>query len=572
MVNLDYLYNPEAAKKILTRNHFVDKKLGFQVIEHGMIFPHKLYPCKGWNWGGGGVYDENGQFVKDSYESYGAASNYPRPAKEEIQHRSETVIYLNVFPSTWGNVLCENIARLWFFNSTLFQESFKDYRVVYIPFIGFDLFSKGNTNFRRLLEILEVDVNSLQAITQPTQFDKVIVPDKSLFSSDGYAKFTQQYRETIEQLRSFALKNRTPISNKKIYFFHGRRQIGEECIAEYFKSKGYEIISPEKLTIDEQLNCLINCESFASSMGSCSHNSVFLNDKTECILIPRAKQLFTPYQALLNQVSSLNVTYIDSTLSVLYSPIAGNPNNFLYIVSPQLKSFFGDKWNGYGEGDFKNFLQYVKDSLSKGVSVNPTSKSYYEPILKDFMEQLKRRKDLITAYDMPPGWEEFRMPLTYQTHVDQKGWSAWHYENQISNPLEDKLDIQAIKVNFPRQKVYCSVYYNEAEGWSPEVSTGEMAGTTGKGKSIYGIRIRFDEASAKEFDLLYRMHKFDGTWTPWAKNGEAIYSHGQKLSAIQIKLEPINSAETDTKKFDYTQTFWLKDDEIYLQGQRPQIN
>ena len=46
-----------------------------------------------------------------------------------------------------------------------------------------------------------------------------------------------------------------------------------------------------------------------------------------------------------------------------------------------------------------------------------------------------------------------------------------------------------------------------------------------------------DEAGAKEFDILYRVHKFDEQWTPWAKNGETIYSYGQKLNAIQIKLE-----------------------------------
>ena len=65
-----------------------------------------------------------------------------------------------------------------------------------------------------------------------------------------------------------------------------------------------------------------------------------------------------------------------------------------------------------------------------------------------------------------------------------------------------------------------------------------MTGTTGKGKPIYGMRVWLDEAGAKEFDILYRMHKFDDTWAPWAKNGEAFYSYGVKLNAIQIKLEP----------------------------------
>jgi len=128
--------------------------------------------------------------------------------------------------------------------------------------------------------------------------------------------------------------------------------------------------------------------------------------------------------------------------------------------------------------------------------------------------------------------------FSYQTHVGGKGWGSWINENQISDPLDQKRDIQAIKIQFPEHKVYYSVYYNEKEGWSKEILSPEMAGTTGKSKSIYGIRIRLDEADTKIFDILYRVHKYDDTWTPWAKNYEAIYSQSQKINAIQIKLEP----------------------------------
>ena len=131
--------------------------------------------------------------------------------------------------------------------------------------------------------------------------------------------------------------------------------------------------------------------------------------------------------------------------------------------------------------------------------------------------------------------------LTYQTHVTGKGWKdGWKIENRISNDVAQLLDIQAIKINFPTHKVYYSVYFNDKEGWSEEIAAPEMAGTTGKTKPIMGIRIRLDEAGANKFDILYRVHKFDGQWTDWAKNYEAIYSYGQKLNAIQIKLEPKN--------------------------------
>ena len=125
--------------------------------------------------------------------------------------------------------------------------------------------------------------------------------------------------------------------------------------------------------------------------------------------------------------------------------------------------------------------------------------------------------------------------LTYQTHVAKFGWSKWISENQVSNPINQKRDIQAVKINFPEHKVYYSVYYNETEGWSPEVSDGAQAGTTGLKKSIFGIKIRLDDSGA--FDILYRVHTFDGVWTPWARNGAELLSQGVKLNSIQIKLE-----------------------------------
>lgn len=399
---------------------------------------------------------------------------------------------------------------------------------MYLTF-GDTIFDSSSLNFRRLLEILEIDIDKCRKIEQPTQFDKIILPD----SSFG-AIATNEYRDTIDRVRNFALKNRTPTSNKKIYYFHGRIQVGEERLAEYFKSKGYEIISPQKLTLDEQLNWLINCESFASTLGSCSHNSVFLRDRTDTIIIPREGIYGRDYQLPLDQINLVNATYIDSTMSIFDK----GSRYHCYIISEQLKKFFGDKWTGYEEDDFKIFLQYVKDSLNKGFDIDSREKNYYDfSPLFDFLAQLRKYENLIVAYNMPPRWEYFRPLLNYQTHVDTKAWSAWNSEEQISNPLNQKFDIQAVKINFPSHKVYYSIYYNDKEGWSEEVISPEMAGTTGKFKPIYGIRIRLDESGAKEFDILYRVHKFDDTWTAWAKNGEAIYSHGVKLNAIQIKLE-----------------------------------
>lgn len=545
MINIDYLYNPDIARKSFEKNYFLDKELGFRVIENGTILPHKSVVIPGkWHFGLGGIVDSTGAYIADSSLHHGTGGAYT-PPPQDIIHNSETVIYLGLFYRIWGHDLTDNIRRVWFLKSDFFKSEFKHCPIVYVPYKDGYYTIDRQPDFKRLLEILEVDVDNLQPITQPTQYDKIILPDNSFTSPHNPdTGFTAEYREAVDRVRDFALKNRTPTSIKKLYFYHGGRgTVGEERMAEYFKSKGYEIITGEQRenNLDEELNLLINAESFTSAIGSCSHNCLFLRDNAEFILIPRAASQLSYYQEILNQVHPLNINYIDSSLSVFARTIMGGA--YFFIVSEQLKRFFGDKFDGYEEEDFKNFLQYVKSCTGVGRTLIPAAKAYYSKILPDFMEQLKRRKDLITAYNMPPDWETFRPPmlagLSYQTHVHNRGWrDGWHSENQFSNPLEQKLDVLAISVNFPNHKIYYSVYFNDKEGWSKEVQAPEMAGTVGVRKPIYGMRIRFDEAGTKEFDILYRMHKFDGTWTDWAKNGETLYSYGVKLNAIQIKLEP----------------------------------
>lgn len=250
-------------------------------------------------------------------------------------------------------------------------------------------------NFRRLLEIAGVNVDKLQPITRPTQFANVILPDESFFVDGGEKFFTDEYRETIDRIKDFALKNQSP-SAKKIYFFYGSNQVGEERLAEYFRTKGYEIISPETLTLDEQLNVLINAQSFASTLGSCAHNSIFLREGTETILIPRAANRFTDYQRAIDQLNNLNAVYVDSSLSV-FEKMNGP---YCFILSRELKKFFGDDFDGYSDDDLKIFLTYVKTCMSRGFKQNTSATKYYGATFKEFLSQLKTRPDLLAAYGL----------------------------------------------------------------------------------------------------------------------------------------------------------------------------
>lgn len=392
MTNLDYLYKPAAAKDIYNKNHFVDRKLHFRIIERGTILPHKHIWINGkWTWGFGGVVDVRNNFIESSFVTNDMGAAYT--PTEEIQHSPATVVYLGLFCPIWGHCLTDNIRRLWFLKSDVFAEYFKDCPLVYIPWCG-TVALEHQKNFKRLLEILEIDVERFQPIYHPTQFENIILPDESFFPSEVQKSFTNEYRETIDRVKNFALKNLTPTSSKKIYFHYGVNQVGEERLAEYFKAKGYMPVSPERLTFDEQLNLLTNAESFASTLGSCAHNSLFLRAGTETILIPRAANRWTDYQATIDQLNNLNAIYIDSALSLFEH---GN-TSYCFIISRQLKKFFGDRFDGYDEDDFKAFLEYVKICMNNGFRINKHAEKYYDEVLQEFLLQLSRREDLTRAY------------------------------------------------------------------------------------------------------------------------------------------------------------------------------
>ena len=88
MVNIDYLYNPDAARKSFKDNYFVDKKLGFRIINHGTILPYKDRDANGQViFGGlGGVFNEDGEFIRESHIHFGTGGAYtPPPTRYSTQ-------------------------------------------------------------------------------------------------------------------------------------------------------------------------------------------------------------------------------------------------------------------------------------------------------------------------------------------------------------------------------------------------------------------------------------------------------------------------------------------------------
>ncbi|MBR4151803.1 MAG: DUF563 domain-containing protein [Selenomonadaceae bacterium] len=526
-----YVEDVEAWKNDLAKKKFSDRKLEVKTIEHGIILP--MRKAKGTY--EGGVCDKDFNFIAGFTRTsppkktmgglkWCCVETGYTVNREEIIQLDEDVIYGGAFIGHFGHFFTEFLCRLWY----VVQNPDSKLKVLFI--VNNEVCKSWLETF---LKFMGIDLARIIYVQKPTQCRSVKVPDQSQYF---YNDFTKEHVLPYQ-----AMKLRvTPSKTKKIYLtranFDATRSnpLGVHCFNEkyfedFFAKHGFEVIVPEKLSLEEQISLIMGADEIATTLGTLAHWSIFKKPSAKFIMLSRTKNTLLTAQTFILEAFHIDNYYIvDGCRDFMYS----NHDIGVCILgsNKHWKEFVTDYFDEQIEED--DDIEYLGDSLDKYVD------SWYQRYADQKEKVISSLKDMCRRIvNLERELIKKRPLLTYQTHIDRSGWDSWRSENQISNDVTQQLDIQAIKINFPEHKVYYSVYYNDKEGWSAEILAPEIAGTTGQAKSITGIKIRLDETSAKEFDILYRVHKFNGEWTDWVKNGGELYSNGVKLNAIQIKLE-----------------------------------
>lgn len=378
MVNYDYLYDKSYFKKYTEVDHRVECQLSWQEYDNAVILPYRK--IKGVRMPGG-LCDKNGNYIDGSGLHRGLGSRYAYEA-HEVRESDETIIFLGLWPNIWGHVLTDNIRRLWVLFDKEFMKRYGHLRFLYIPHEN----KLPGENALRFLEILGIGDIRLEPVFDILKFKKIIIPDECFFrESDGNRFFTKEYEEMIGRVRSYGIRNLKKTKSDRVYFTHsnfsGLRSVGEDRLERFFKELGYKIISPEKYSFEEQLNIFLNCKEFVSTIGSLSHNTVFLREHTKVFLIPRACYI-TEYQWALDQIVDTDTVYVDSALTMYLQPEHPWGGPFYYIVSDNLKKCFNVET--YEVDNEKGFLQFKKVFFI--LNGSQKIQSYYREIYPKYLK------------------------------------------------------------------------------------------------------------------------------------------------------------------------------------------
>lgn len=328
-------------------NDMYNKDIDCKVVNNGIILPIKGNL--------GGVLDNIDNFVKESsyngiHIKYGGKYNY---RNDEINYLNHSVVYLGKFIEHWGHFLGDSISRLHIINDEKFD---KNVKYVFIT----DESQHIGKNHYEFFELLGINKDDIIIQKNIVRYNKVYIPSVSV---DDRFNCSKQYYDIFNKaVKSIDLSAYKKIN--KVYFtrrnFNKAKisEVGEEEIENNFRKNGFVVLSPEKMSLKEQIAIFNTSDVIASLNGTISLNVIFNMAKNKLVVLNKSRLL---HKDLFRNSykKDVEITYIDS-----YSePIKGYPKSigygpFFLDTTNELKRYFKD--NNFVFCDTPKYVELFK--------------------------------------------------------------------------------------------------------------------------------------------------------------------------------------------------------------------
>jgi len=224
--------------------------------------------------------------------------------KKEIERRDEEVIFGGVLMVGFGHVFLESLSRLWY----IVKNKEDNRKIVFLKI------SKISEFHHEFLRLLGIPKERVEIIEKPTQFSKVIIPDETIYALYGYKK---EYNIVFDEIR----KNVVPKNDKKIYLtrtqLKERYDENEEFLEQFYQKRGYKIIAPETLPLEEQIAYAAGADEIVSTIGTLSHFALFMDYNKKIVTFNRKQSQVLIPQLIVNEARKINAIHVDAMIEIL---------------------------------------------------------------------------------------------------------------------------------------------------------------------------------------------------------------------------------------------------------------
>jgi hypothetical protein len=350
-------------------------------IENGFVLPYrKVIDVKAFDYlQEGGVSDCNNKFftglmsnVQFSNSNMSCIRTYEFD-KENIKTSNESVVWLGGEIGHFGRLLIDGLSRSWWLVQNC---SYKDKIAISYKTFGV----KSDTLrevFYSFFSLLGIERERVIFVEKPTQFKYIIIPEQSVYRLDGVTPFTDMIFKKIRD-------SITPGCHKKIYLTRTRFQktadntFNESYFEDFYTSKGYTVIAPETMTIEEQISIVAGADEIVCVDGTLCILSMFAKDNVDITILMRVREFYTPHYHLLSSKGAL-VTYVDVSKNFL--PVEHSQGPFILGITKQWREYVNKKFDIEIDEKVDDEIDRFGVAFMKKWLNNNVKKNHYERCL-----------------------------------------------------------------------------------------------------------------------------------------------------------------------------------------------
>lgn len=175
-------------------------------------------------------------------------------------------------PGVHGHVLLEAITRLWALRHL-------DEGLVVATSV------RMNRTYSKLFTQLGARKDDIIQINQPLHAAEVIFPDLPMLRRTWLHPETWEVFHALREMgRQSAIDTpeRVYISRSRVA---GRGLVNEPAVEDLFREKGFTIVHPQELPIEDQIRIFANARFLASAGGSAAHNALFAPQNARVLIL-----------------------------------------------------------------------------------------------------------------------------------------------------------------------------------------------------------------------------------------------------------------------------------------------
>ncbi len=272
-------FGPDDYKKYsndAVARQYLRQDIGVTVVDNGVI---TIVPSETPRATAYGVFDEKGNFVKESLLYHGNKHQYiPKAPEVNVPYIDSEVIYFGNVHDEFGHFLLKHMARAW----AVLEKQYVNAKIVLVNNRQINPLPRFIQDFMSMLG------REVIVVSETTRFKSVIVPSQTF---NFYTYWAPEFIRVFEHMANMYDGK----DYDKIYLSRAklkkRAPFGERKIQKIFEKNGFHIVYPETLPLSEQISLMKNCRVLAGCGGTALHMALFMPHGGTVIQLKRNRQL-----------------------------------------------------------------------------------------------------------------------------------------------------------------------------------------------------------------------------------------------------------------------------------------